>query len=346
MYYYKNVSKRELASLFHKDAKTITNWIKRYEEYGFYERKVTEQQSSYSEAQRRWLIQFVERKPLSFLDEVKYAFEQEFGQKTTISTVWRTMHNHGLTWKVLERRAIHVKESDVLRFVQELGSIDWCHMNVLFLDEASFDNKGMLRRRGYAMKGRKLVYRGEYNRQPRVSLLCWAGVNGLESVYDTGGTFNRAEFVKCCQLQSQMCQMYPGHGSIWILDGARIHCHPDVVYFLRSIGIVPIFLPAYCPFFNPLEYLFGLMKRDMARNYLESKTPNLLLFVMKTMMRYNHFDMSKIYKHCGWNIGGTFDPTRGMGIGNVNISSVFANQNYGANDENVDELLEFVERED
>ncbi|CAK4292824.1 unnamed protein product [Aphanomyces euteiches] len=120
IYYYKNIAKVRLAELFHKDPSTVANWIKRYEETGAVDRKSKCGISRFSEAQKRWLIQYFHIKPLSFLDEVKYAFEREFHQTIAISTVWQTIHDFGMTWKVLERRAIQVKENDILRFVMEL----------------------------------------------------------------------------------------------------------------------------------------------------------------------------------------------------------------------------------
>jgi hypothetical protein len=63
------------------------------------------------------------------------------------------VHGLGLTRKVLERRAIHIKEEDIFRFTEELSHIHWAHSNLVFFDEVSFDNCGMLRKRGCATKG-------------------------------------------------------------------------------------------------------------------------------------------------------------------------------------------------
>ncbi|KAG6961109.1 hypothetical protein JG687_00007844 [Phytophthora cactorum] len=50
---------------------------------------------------------------------------------------------------------MHINERVVFRFVEELSNIDWSHHNLVFLDEVSFDNRGMIRKRGYALKGKK-----------------------------------------------------------------------------------------------------------------------------------------------------------------------------------------------
>ncbi|EEY60405.1 uncharacterized protein PITG_12822 [Phytophthora infestans T30-4] len=109
----------------------------------------------------------------------------------------------------------------------------------------------MMRKRGYALRGQKVAIRGEFQRKPRVSMLAFIGVNGIIDYYDTVGTFDRLEFARCCQdfaySKRASARPYPRTNSVWILDGASIHRHPEIVHYLRSIGIVPIFLPAYCP---------------------------------------------------------------------------------------------------
>ncbi|KAF0738677.1 hypothetical protein Ae201684_005604 [Aphanomyces euteiches] len=73
---------------------------------------------------------------------------------------WRLIHNSGMTWRVIERRAIQIHQQDICRFVNELDSVIWSQRNLVFLDEVSFDNRGMLRRRGYAMRGERVIIRG------------------------------------------------------------------------------------------------------------------------------------------------------------------------------------------
>ena len=150
----------------------------------------------------------------------------------------------------MERRAINIQLDDIVRFYNELMSLSWDITNLVFLDEVSLDNRSMRRTHGYGQAGSPLFVTGEYVRLPRVSLLCFITSNGLLDMPSTEGTFTRLKFFQCCKdlVQSGSVSAYPGPGSIWILDGAKIHCHPDIVNYLRASGIVPIFLPAYCPF--------------------------------------------------------------------------------------------------
>lgn len=127
------------------------------------------------------------------------------------------------------------------------------------------DNQGLLRTKSYEIVGKKLYYRGEFKRQPRISMLVFLGQNGILDSFKTDGTFTRVKFFECCKefALGGLCQKYPGRNSVWILDGAKIHCHPSIIRYLRSLGILPIFLPPYTPFFNPIEIIFGVVKKHL-----------------------------------------------------------------------------------
>lgn len=156
---------------------------------------------------------------------------------------------------------MQIKERDVFRFVEELSYIAWTHMNLIFLDEVSFDNRGMLRKRDYSIRGKKPAIRGEFEQKPRVSILAFIGVNGVIDYFNTDGTFDRLEFTKCCQdfvhSPSGFVRQYPGRNSVWILNGAAIQCHPEIVGYLRSVGIAPIFSLPTLHFSTPSSLCLG-----------------------------------------------------------------------------------------
>ena len=261
---------------------------------------------------RQWLLNEYINDPLMYLDEARNKFVQHWGTSISISLVWRILVDGGFTRKVIERRAIEVKDSDIVRFAYELNSLTWSPDNLLFLDEVSFDNRGMLRKRGYSVKGSKVLIRGEFIRKPRVSLLCFINANGLVESFMTEGTFNRLKFFGYIKelVNSGMIQQYPGKNLVWILDGAKIHCHANIIYYLRLCGIVPLFLPAYCPFFNPIEVVFGLMKARMQRDFTECEISrsNISLFVATEIIKFHNYNCTDIYKKCGYLSPKRFHP--------------------------------------
>lgn len=93
---------------------------------------------------------------------------------------------------------------------------------------------------------------------------------------------------------------------MWILDGASIHMDKNFSEYLRDCGLHVIFLPAYCPFYNPIEYLFGHMKREFKRQYAGKGSEQETLLNTLSLMSQKH--MRSIYAHCGYSANGLFNP--------------------------------------
>jgi hypothetical protein len=96
------------------------------------------------------------------------------------------------------------------------------------------------------------------------------------------------------------------------MDGARIHCNAKLVSFLRRNGVVPIFLPAYCPFFNPIEILFGTIKKNMRKLYGKEGAVLLTIHnfkceVLQVMEGFQEYFMFSYFDHCGYGDAGSFD---------------------------------------
>lgn len=316
-FYFRGMSVKDLAQIYHKDYTTISRWIKSYEETGEVTRKKTVLATyrKFDVDQRSWLVNLYKERPILHQHEAAQLFFQAFEIRISTSSISTILSEAGLTWKVLERRAIQIQTSDIIRFCNELSSFPWVLENLVFLDEVGFDNKSMMRKKGYAMKGQKLIYRSEFVRKPRVSLLCFIGVNGLLNCYQTDGTFTRLKFVDFCRSfatsSDSKVQQYPGRNSVWIMDGAKIHLDKNFVLYLRSLGIVVIFLPAYCPFFNPIEIVFGLMKRELQSIYVENSKQDLRMFIGEIVNQFVNKNFKQIFKKCGYLLTGKFDPSNG-----------------------------------
>ncbi|XP_021699258.1 uncharacterized protein LOC110676282 [Aedes aegypti] len=314
-HYFLGISRKDLALIYGKALSTICKWISKYEEHGYFTRKQRDQvYKKFGSVMRQWVIDLYRKEPVLFLEEAKHKFQLHFHQTISVSSIWVILHEAGFSWKSIERRAIQIRDDEIIRFVKELLSIQWDLYNLVFLDEVAFDNRDMLRNKGYGVVGQKIIYRGEFCRKPRVSFLCFLGLNGIVESFWTEGTFNRTKFFDCCRkfaLTNPHVQQYPGFHSVWIMDGAKIHCDPNIIRYLRSIGIIPIFLPPYCPFFNPIEVVFGLMKQFLRKHHHENSP--ILRDVCGTVDRFKTFSTKHIFEHCGYFGGGVFLPEKGLG---------------------------------
>lgn len=322
-YYFLNYKKNQLALIYKKDRSTISRWIERYEREGSVNRKQREHvYAKFDKEKRDWLLNLYHEKPILTLNESCQLFYEKFNSQISPSSVSFILREGGLTWKRVERRAIQISDTDIIRFTLEINNIEWLLQNIVFLDEIGFDSKGILRKNGYGRKGKRLLYRGEFNRRPRISALCFMGVNGLLNCYTTEGTFNRSKFIECCRQfaldSDSLVQQYPGRYSLWIMDGAKIHLDKNLVSYLRSLGLIIVYLPAYAPFFMPIETVFALFKRQLSKLYVENSKIPFQITVAETFNLLSKKNMEKIFKKCGYFPNGRFYPNTAMG-------------NYGSN---------------
>ncbi|XP_038105590.1 LOW QUALITY PROTEIN: uncharacterized protein LOC119765553 [Culex quinquefasciatus] len=314
-HFFLGMSKKRLAEIYGKAPSTITEWFTKFDQTGAVSRKKRAQvYKKFGVEMRTWLVEHYNRYPILFLDEAQSMFQRKFKISISVSSVWAVLHEAGMTWKTIERRAIQIREDEIVRYVLELLSIPWDLFKLVFLDEVSFDNRDMLRTKGYGVVEQKVIFRGEFCRKPRASMLCFLGSGGILDSFWTEGTFTRLKFFDCCRdfaLKNKKVQRYPGFHSVWIMDGAKIHCDRNIIMYLRSIGILPIFLPAYCPFFNPLEIIFGLIKKDLQRHHRQNEP--VLHEVLDAINRFKTYSCLKLFEHCGYFAGGSFLPEKGLG---------------------------------
>lgn len=317
-YYFLGYKKALLARIYNKSKTTIAKWITKFEKEGVVTRNQQKEAvyRKFGTEKRAFVVKLYEKTPILYQDEAQTFFYRKFGETISASSISTILHEAGLTYKILERRAIQLQLSDVIRFSRELLKSSWLPENLIFLDEVSFDGRDMLRKRGFAVKGQRLIYRGEFQRTVRMSLLCFLGVDGIvESAY-TDGTFTRHKFIEVCRNfalnEKSTVRQYPGCHSIWIMDGASIHCDANLVMYLRSLGIKVIFLPAYAPFFNPIEIVFNFVKKYLKRTYQENSKKDIKICVTEGLNQFMNKSMVNLFRKCGYMYG-LFDPSRGLG---------------------------------
>lgn len=308
-------SLNDCATLFGKSLRTIQRWVSKFKRDGTVGRKKRDNPPlKFTAKHRTWLIKLYRKKPVLYLDEAKAQFQAEFGMTIGRSTIFLIMKTEGYTRQALERRAFEIKLPLIFRFAEELRSFLWTVLNLVFLDESSFDNRSMWRHFGYGKKGGRLVYRGEFRRKQRISVLAFLAHDGIQEVFTTEGTFTRLKFLDCCRkfALSGQVETHPGRNSVWVMDGARIHCSSAIVDYLRSLGLRVIFLPPNCPFFNPIELSFSYIKAKLQRYYVEGcSEAEMVRMVGETFHEFTNRDFTRVFEKCGYLPGGKFDPGRG-----------------------------------
>lgn len=192
-YYFLGIQKSDLAKIYCKSLTTITSWIVKFEKDGIVGRHKSDANlhKKFGLEKRCWLVDLYQKNPILYQEEAASLFYQKYHISISTTSISLILRQAGLSWKVLEKRAIQIQMADVVRFCKELTTFPWILENLVFIDEVSFDGRDMVRRKGYGVKGEKLVFRADFSRKARISLLCFLGVHGILNTYVTDGTFTR-----------------------------------------------------------------------------------------------------------------------------------------------------------
>ncbi|XP_055633138.1 uncharacterized protein LOC129773551 [Toxorhynchites rutilus septentrionalis] len=168
-YFYLGIKMNTLAKIHHHS--TISLWIRFYDENKYFGRKERAKvYLQFGPKEKSWIVNLYKDCPILYLLEAKERFERTFHKSISSASISRILHSEGYTWKVLERRAMQLRQKDIYRFQSDMTITAWDIHCLVFLDEISFDNRGLLRNKGYAPVGKRLIYRWEFVRKPRCFL--------------------------------------------------------------------------------------------------------------------------------------------------------------------------------
>ncbi|KAF4137925.1 DDE superfamily endonuclease [Phytophthora infestans] len=95
------------------------------------------------------------------------------------------------------------------------------------------------------------------------------------------------------------------------MDNACIHMCPELEEAIHSVGAMLLFLPPYCPQFNPIEVVFGQLKCWLARhaNLVFPLYPKAVLEVAMAMAACVKDENTNVnlFRHCGYGDAGLED---------------------------------------
>jgi len=172
-----------------------------------------------------------------------------------------------ITYKTLQHVAAERNARDVAEFSFTIKSYD--PKDLVYIDESSFNNKTSRRRRGRSASGQPAIRTSLLGYETGITLFGALGCNGMIAKACKTVEVTVDFMVLLRWMRDDLLPNLPP-GSILVLDNAGIHHHNDIKLLLKKAVIDPkcslvrvLYLPAYCPIYNPIERCFGQIKRSL-----------------------------------------------------------------------------------
>ena len=258
-------SARHLSKLFNVSKSTVHRWIKAYvgnhsiEEQGSEDLKVTKLDT---------ILQYIDEEiikdPFQTCKMLKQFLKEHCSIIASLELIRLGIKKLGYTKKTaryygVAKNALYLNKT----FLKKRDEYIKSGARLYSIDETGFGRFSYQRRTGYSKAGEQLMIRKEKARVTSTTVLACASSDGWVSRSIFKGATNRkifSEFILSLEMPT---------GSVILLDNASIHKGDQVFDAFKQKGFIPLYVPPYSPWYNPIEKCFSIVK------YLFSTSQNI-----------------------------------------------------------------------
>lgn len=138
-----------------------------------------------------------------------------------------------------------------------LGELD--AENCIFIDETGI-NTGMHRGSAWGELGQPAVISVPLTHHPNTTVLGAMNLNGVVDAMVVDGGTTKAVFLTFIE---KVLAPYLQPNTIIILDNLNVHRSQEVRQAFDALGVRVVYLPRYCPEFNPIELAWAYIKSKL-----------------------------------------------------------------------------------
>lgn len=250
-------SVRQLARLFNVSKSTAHRWIQMGSQAGVDNNLTsnTPKPPTKLETILQYIDQEIMKDPFQTCARLKNFLKTDHNIVVSLELIRLGIKKLGYTKKVA--RYYGVAKNALALNVKFLKKRDEYIKNgakIFSIDETGFGRFSYKRRSGYSKSGEPLMIRKEKARVTSTSVLACASANGWVARTTIKGGVNRQMF---CDF---ILSLDLPEGSVFLLDNASIHKGDIIFDAFKQKQFIPLYVPPYSPWYNPIEKCFSIVK--------------------------------------------------------------------------------------
>ncbi len=292
-------SRRAAAVRFGVAASTAVKWVERWRREGRMEAKAYggDRHSHRMEAHAEEVLALIAETPDITLSELSGHLEQAHGLRVALSTVWRLLDRHGMTFK----KTAHASEQqrpDVLRRRRAWFALqpDLDPERLVFIDETGASTK-MARLRGRAPRGERCRAPIPHGHGKTTTFVGALRLEGMTAPMVLDGAMNGVAFLAYVE-QVLLPTLSPG--DIVVMDNLPAHKPVAVREAIQAAGAELHFLPPYSPDFNPIEMAFSKLKSFLKKTAARTRD-DLWEAIGKAIDRFTPNECENYFSAAGYD---------------------------------------------
>lgn len=271
---------------------------------------------------QHWLVllTYLNARPDLYLDEMRELVWADTGVLYSISTLFRALHEHDISVRVLKRMMAYRDEAEERAFIMAMSQLPASYF--VFVDETAKDPRAIHRKRGRGVMGERTTVLDRYcptifffendnSYSPgRGKRLVGTGVLTLEGMVDYCIVRRRVgakgvDAALCLEIFQQTViphlRPYPGPNSVLVMDNASIHHDPRLRRLVESTGARLYFLPVAANDLNPIEEAFAKLKSEIERDSERAQNDPYQALAI-AFESITHVDAAGYFRHAGYSV--------------------------------------------
>ena len=282
-----------LSNLFQVSLKSIYNWIYLYNNNLLkHKQKYIKKTSLFRNSLIRVNIKFYIFKNPSFQYIKLIAF---LFKKTNINISKTTLYNIikdlKITKKIISLTKKYGKKSKITSQIKKLkNKIKNINVNnIISIDEIGFDTN-IINNKAWALKGKR-IFKNIGATYKRLTVICTISNHTVLHYKILNGSSNAITFLDFIK------ELNISNNQYILLDNARIHHALIVKEYLNNNNIKFLFNVPYCPWFNPIEFIFSKFKKIVKDYKNNNFITNLTNNIKKSIKKIKSIDLYNSFNH-------------------------------------------------
>lgn len=213
------------------------------------------------------LLYLVQADSQSTLYDLARGMEEFLGSTWSMQDVSRALHESGFVWKCVENKAAELDPFKMQLYREMWDRRGYTVNQPVFVDEVGTNSLVVNKRRGWVQVGERSTSRTICGRGKKYTMIAAMWKGGLVATSTFEGAADTETFLDYIA-SSVLPRMnpFPEDASVLVMDNCAIHNKDRLRSLVSQVGVHVVFLPPYCPIYNPIENLFGSYKTWLRSN--------------------------------------------------------------------------------
>lgn len=281
---------------------TLYKWIKIYSNNSCNNNEIHKASKQYKSKINdecvRYICDNVKTNKIINMKQIRKNIENQFNVTISKGHIYVILKKNGITYKQIQKSKYNKTNEEFEQNKIDMKSeITKSRRNIISTDETSIE-LGMRVNKGWSEKGKRCQLKVT-NKRKRYTLVLAINKTKVIGYKLVENALNGEQFKNFVTEK-----LLINNKSTLLMDNARIHHYKKLKEIMEEKNRKIIYNVPYCPEFNPIEYVFNVMKKEIRHDNTIDTYNDLVKYLNKFVKKMNVIGFKKYFEKSYKNLFG------------------------------------------